>query len=137
MALRFVSVYKVRGYEKHLYALLKERPALMSISHRQMPSFSQHCRFVRSKPYKEWCFILKDGLRVGTIYLSRMNEIGIFLFKFHRHKKIETQAVKAFIATHRKLNLLANVSPGNREYARLFRAMGFKQVQNTYSLSPL
>ena len=134
MSLRFVSVYKVRGHEKLLYALLKERPASMNISHRRMPSFAEHRRFVRSKPYKEWFWVQKDGETVGSVYLSRQNEIGIFFFKKFRKKKLQIETLRAFITQRRKLRLLANVSPKNKSYAGVFRSLGFKVVQHSYCL---
>ncbi len=134
MALRFVSVYGVRGHELLLYTLLKERPAYMNISHQSMPSFANHCRFVKSKPYKEWCLVKNGDETVGSIYLSKQNEIGIFFFKKFRQKKLQVETLREYISKHRKLRLLANVSPKNKLYADVFRSLGFKLVQYSFCL---
>ena len=135
-AVRFVSVYRISTREKILYGLLKERPAYMNISHNHLPSFAGHCRFVRSKPYKEWYFIKKEGNLVGSIYLSLLNEIGIFLFKEFCGSGLEKEALQIFIAKRHRSRLLANVSPKNKAYTRLFQGLGFKHIQNSYCLKP-
>lgn len=134
MALRFVSVYSVTGHELLLYTLLKERPAFMNISHQRMPSFANHSRFIRSKPYKEWCLVKKGDETVGSVYLSKQNEIGIFFFKRYRQKKLQVETLRKFISKHRKLRLLANVSPKNKLYSGVFRSLGFKLVQYSFCL---
>ncbi len=136
VAICFKSVYNTRGCEKILYCLLKERPRSMNISHQRMPLFSEHRRFVRSKPYKEWYFITKQKNIIGSIYLSYLNEIGIFLFKQFRGKGLEEQVLQNFIASRRRLRLLANISLNNRLYMKLFRSLGFRHIQNTYCLKP-
>ena len=137
MRLRFVSVYQVPNHEALLYRLLKERPRSMTISHKRMPTLAEHRKFVRLKPYGEWNFILQDKTILGSIYLSNLNEIGIFLFKTFRGGMLETKVVREFIARRRTLRLLANVSPKNSRYARIFRGLGFKLIQHSYCLEPL
>lgn len=132
--IRFVSIYNTAGFEQILHRLLKERSQYMNISHKRVPSFAEHCRFVRSKPYDEWCFIMNEGTILGAIYLSRLNEIGIFLFKAFRGKGLEKEALKFFIAKHRKRRLLVNVSPKNKCYERIFQNLGFTYIQKTYCL---
>ncbi len=131
---RFVSVYRVPGREEILYRLLKERPRRMNISHERLPAFSDHSRFVRSRPYKEWCFIQIKNEIAGAVYLSRLNEIGIFLFEKFRRQKLEKEAVKSFIAKRRQTRLLANVSPANAYYRNIFKSLGFRLIQHSYCL---
>jgi RimJ/RimL family protein N-acetyltransferase len=121
---------------KILYDLLKDRPRYMNISHKRVPSFSQHCQFVRSKPYKEWFFIVMGKKNIGSIYLSLANEIGIFLFKKFQGKGLEREILKKFIFGRRKLRLLANVSLKNKFYQNLFQSLGFRHIQNSYCLEP-
>ena len=66
---------------KFLFEILEEREQKVNISHRKMPTFEQHKKFVASKPYSKWYIILQGIKKVGTIYLSKQNEIGLFLKK--------------------------------------------------------
>ena len=53
------SVYLVSEAVVFLYALLEERTPEMSISHKAMPTFQQHARFVRDIPYAAW-YLVRD-----------------------------------------------------------------------------
>ena len=76
---------------KFLFELLKERDPKANISHKKMPSYATHVKFIKSKPYTKWYVILNFKQKVGSIYLSKNNEIGILrtshignLFDFRR-----------------------------------------------------
>ena len=43
-----------------LYDLLLERDPKANISHKKMPTFTEHLKFVKSKPYSKWYVILKE-----------------------------------------------------------------------------
>ena len=47
-----VPVSEERNAATFLYDLLKERTPTVSISHKALPSFKEHCRFVASHPYR-------------------------------------------------------------------------------------
>ena len=64
-----------------LFDLLKERDPSTNISHKKMTTHDEHVKFVRAKPYSKWYIIFKSKQKVGSIYLSKNNEIGIFLSK--------------------------------------------------------
>ena len=131
-AIRFISVYKFPEHVEILFNLLKERPVHMNISHEHMPSMQQHRRFVNSRPYKRWYLILSNKNVLGSIYLTKINEIGLFLFK--PFSGMETQVLKNFIAKRRGAKFLANISPKNKRYKRIFQSIGFQHIQNTYCL---
>lgn len=116
-----------------LFRLLEEREPVESISHRGMPSFAQHCEFVRSRPYLAWYLIEADGEIVGATYLSHQREIGISIFLTHRRKGYARQAIKLLMERHPG-RFLANVNPANRKSIELFASFGFNHLQNTYSL---
>jgi RimJ/RimL family protein N-acetyltransferase len=124
--------------------LLKERDETTNISHKGLPDFEAHRAFVESKPYADWCFIevdhWKDGdcfdLVVGACYLSKQDEIGVFIFKAHQGKGYGWRAVKALIDKHGPRRYLANINPRNERSAELFSRMGFKLIQHTFELAP-
>ena len=51
---------------------------------KKMPTFPQHKKFVLSKPYSKWYVIYQNSIKIGSIYLSKEDEIGIFLLKKYR-----------------------------------------------------
>ena len=62
-----------------LYDLLKERKPNVNISHEKMPTYVQHIKFIESKPYSKWYIIKFGNKKIGSVYLSKQNEIGIFI----------------------------------------------------------
>lgn len=131
----FKDVYKTPGALEILFALLKERQPDTNISHRRMPSWTEHARFVRSKPYRFWHFIHvpKEKKPVGAVYLSKMNEIGLFIFKKHRGKGRGEAVLSCLLKKYAvKGRLLANINPKNKKSIRFFQRAGFAHIQNTY-----
>lgn len=99
-----------------------------------MPTYDEHIKFVKSNPYSKW-YIIKIGARkVGSIYLTKQNEIGIFLIKNLHHKGIGTHALKLLMEKNPGLRYLANISPKNKESINFFKKNGFKLIQYTYEL---
>ena len=57
---------------KFLFDLLKERDSRANISHKKMPTYVEHTKFIKSKPYSKWYIIFKSKQKIGSIYLSKM-----------------------------------------------------------------
>jgi RimJ/RimL family protein N-acetyltransferase len=129
------DVYKTSGSIETLYELLKERDDTVNISHKELPSFCYHVMFVEHRPYAKWFLIMAEGERVGSIYLSRQGEIGVFIFKAHQGKGYGTAAIKALMAQEPGHRFLANVNPANDRSADLFKGLGFKLIQHTYEVT--
>ena len=129
---------KLRSVKKNdclfLYNLLKERDSKANISHKKMPSFEQREIFVDSKPYSKWYVIVESEEEVGSIYLTKNNEIGIFLKKNIQGKKIGEKALKLLMEKNSNSRYLANVNPKNEKSIRFFKNNGFKLIQQTYEL---
>jgi len=117
-----------------LYELLKERDSRANISHKKMPSIKQHEKFIQSKPYSKWYIIQNSNKDVGSIYLSKNNEIGIFLIKKNQSRGIGFNALKLLIKKNPKIRYLANVNPKNKKSIEFFKKNGFKLIQYTYEL---
>ena len=43
-----------------------------------MPTYAQHIKFIESKPYSKW-YIINFNQKIGSAYLSKQNEVGIFI----------------------------------------------------------
>ena len=121
-----------RLYYAFLYVLLKEREPSQNISHGVMPSFIEHVKFVESNPYKVWYAILLDAFPIGSIYLTKKNEVGIFIKKEMQGMGWGRRALKMLISKHGKLRYLANINPKNKRSIKFFEKHGFKLIQYTY-----
>ena len=117
-----------------LYDLLKERDPRVNISNKKMPTFPQHEKFVLSKPYSKWYIIQNFENDVGSVYLTKDNEIGIFLKKKILGKGIGANTLKLLIEKNPKSRYLANVNPQNKKSIQFFKNNGFKLIQYTYEL---
>jgi len=121
---------------KFLYNLLKERDSNVSISHKKMPTYSEHIKFVASKPYFRWYIIEYDNKKSGSIYLSKNNEIGVFVKKSFRGNKIGENAMRLLIEKYPKSKYFANINPKNKKSIKFFKKFKFKLIQHTFELVP-
>lgn len=119
-----------------LYELLKDRNPKANISHKKMPTFSEHTKFVCSKPYKSWYVVLMNKQKVGSVYLSKQYEIGIFLLKEFQKLGIGKTILQLLISKNPQYRYLANVSPKNYESIKFFKNNNFKLIQYTFELIP-
>jgi len=119
---------------RFLYNLLRQRDPQANISHKKMPTYSQHVKFVMSKPYSYWYTIRKKNSKIGSIYLSKQNEIGIFLDKKFFNKGVGTEALKLLIKKHPRERFIANINPNNKKSIKFFKKHGFKLIQYSFEL---
>ena len=105
-----------------------------------MPTYQEHEKFVNTKPYQAWYLILNadiqldDYIPVGSIYLSKQREIGIFIFNEYKGQGYAEAACKQLIDKWPG-KFLANVNPENIPSIELFKKLGFNQIQVTYALN--
>lgn len=121
---------------KFLYRHLKERNPKVNISHKKMPTYSEHVKFVLSKPYSKWYVILYKNKKIGTIYLTKMNEIGIFLKKETQDTGLGQKSLELLMELNPRTRYIANVNPKNKKSTQFFKKNNFKLIQHTYELEP-
>ena len=119
---------------RFLFNLLKQRDSKSNISHKKMPTYYEHVKFVKSKPYSKWYIIQKSKIKIGSIYLSKNNEIGIFMNERFQREGIATKALELIINKNPRSKYLANVNPKNLRSAKFFKKNNFKLIQHTYEL---
>jgi RimJ/RimL family protein N-acetyltransferase len=120
---------------KFLYNQLKERESKINISHKKMPTFEQHSKFVMSNPYSKWYIIMYKNKKIGNTYLTKTNEIGIFILKSIRIKGIGKTVLEFLMKMNPRSRYLANVSPKNKKSQDFFKKNNFKLIQYTYELT--
>ena len=117
-----------------LWDLLAERPAAANISHREMPTWTAHENFVKHHPYRCWKLIETPHGIVGAVYLTMANEIGVGVFHWARGQMYGPKAIALLMDEYGPKKYLANIAPGNEASITMFEKLGFKHVQNTYTL---
>ena len=123
---------------KILYKLLKKRK--FKISHKTIPSYENHKKFVYSNPYRKWFLIKFDESYLGNFYLTYQNIIGINLINYDDNAQllsilkfiIEKYKPLKEIPSIRNSNFLINTSPSNLELNKKLKKMGYQVIQNTY-----
>lgn len=132
--MRLVDVYQTTDAPRHLYELLGEREPHHNISHKAMPTWQEHLQFIDSRPYLAWYLAeVADVGCVGSCYLSRGREIGIFVYKRHRGKGYGVGIGRMLWSQHPG-RLLCNLNPDNMASRRMVERIGFRPLQVTYSL---
>jgi predicted acetyltransferase len=120
---------------RFLYNQLKERESKINISHKKMPTFEQHSKFVMSNPYSKWYIIMYKNKKIGNTYLTKTNEIGIFVLKSVKIKGIGKIVLQFLMKINSRSRYLANVSPKNKKSQDFFKKNNFKLIQYTYELT--
>jgi len=117
-----------------LFELLKERNPTINISHRVMPSLEEHTKFVENYPYTKWYIAYSDSRSIGSIYISKQDEIGIFIKKEFQKLGLGTKMIQELIKKHPRKRYLANINPENKSSIIFFENQGFKLIQFTFEL---
>lgn len=134
MGVKSIELKSIRKNDcQFLYDLLLKRKSIENISHKIIPSFKQHEKFVNSKPYKKWYVIIHDSKKIGSIYLSYQDEIGIQMIK-DIAKSIQKQAIDILIKKNPRKRYLVNINPHNKKKILFFKKNNFKLIQYTYEL---
>ena len=115
-----------------LYELLKQREGRVNISHRSSPTWEEHLSYIKNHSYKSWDIIWIENNRIGNIYLTQRDEIGIFIDNKFQTRGYGSQALKQFMEKNGKKRYLANINPTNYKSIQFFGKHGFIHIQNTY-----
>ena len=118
-----------------LYELLDRRKSTESISHKKMPNLKQHEKFVLSRPYTKWYIISYNNKKLGSIYLSKQDEIGIHMNKNSAEMEIMMLAIEILTKKNPRKRYLVNVNPKNTKLMQLMKKCGFKLIQHTFELA--
>ena len=117
-----------------LYELLKNKDPNANISHKKMPSYDEHVEFVMSKPYTNWYIIECDKKNVGSIYLSKQDEIGISIDNDYEYDKIARPALKLLVKLNPRKRYLVNVSPDDIRSQEFLLKNGFTGLEYVYEM---
>ena len=117
-----------------LYDLLKNKDPNANISHKKMPSYDEHVEFVMSKPYTNWYIIEYEKKKVGAIYLSKQDEIGISVNNDYEYDQIVKPALKLLMKLNQRKRYLANTSPKDVRSQEFLLKNGFIGLEYVYEM---
>ena len=60
---------------KELFRQLSTRA--FNISHKELPTYEEHKKYVTYHPYRAWFIIWKDEVALGNVYIQNDNSIGL------------------------------------------------------------
>ena len=115
-----------------LLDLLKQREGTVNISHKSLPDWEEHIQYVKKHDYQSWDIIWVENTRIGNIYLTKNDEIGIFIDKKLQFHGYGSKALEEFMKKNGKKRYLANINPTNYKSIQFFGKHGFIHIQNTY-----
>src|SRR4029077_21209232 len=151
MNLRFADIRKHPSGIELAWQLLMERPPEANISHREMPTLEEHAKYVTTQPYRVWLVVESDVIHgeeypfrelIGTIALTKQNEIGVGILKAHQRMGYARDAIRLVMSLYPPLTgeigvrpgcYVAHVAPLNWASHNLFNKLGAKIIQATYS----
>jgi RimJ/RimL family protein N-acetyltransferase len=71
---------------------------------------------------------------VGACYISKNNEVGLFISIDEQGKGYGTAALREMLSLTKGIKLYANINPANDRSRRLFEGNGFRLIQQTFAL---
>ena len=87
---------------------------------------------ITKESYEEQIKLLDE--RIGSIYLSYQNEIGLFFKKEYSKTMIANYVLKIFMKKNPEQQYFVNINPRNKKSIKFFTKNGFKILQHTYKL---
>lgn len=118
----------------HLYEILKERDPAINISHRELPTYEQHCEFWRKKPYMWSQAIVSMDDFIGYVYLTDRKELGVHIKKEFQQKGIGTEVIKKVLKKFTG-DILINIAPSNSVALKIASKLNFEKIQFTFRRS--
>lgn len=122
---------------KFLFMLLQKRK--FYISHKNMPTWEDHEKFVKSKPYFKWFIILEDKIKIGSLYINHDNSIGLSLIEEKKllirniisiiENKFEPQQA---IKSSRPGKFFYNVNPNDEIFIKALKENGYQISQISF-----
>ena len=90
--------------------------------------------FCKSSPYQFWYIIYDNKIKMGTAYLSKLDEIAIHFLPNFKKEINYTKILKILIKKHPKSRYLVNISNKNKKLMKTYMKNKFKLIQYTFEL---
>ena len=116
---------------KFLFNHLKERDPRENISHKKMPTYDEHVKFVLSKPYSKWYIIFEKNKKIGSVYLTNADELGLHLKKEYFRESMLKEILECLMKNEQNKRFVFNVSPRNKKFMKFLQKNGYVISQQT------
>ena len=116
---------------KFLFNHLKERDPRENISHKKMPTYDEHVKFVLSKPYSKWYIIFEKNKKIGSVYLTKADELGLHLKKEYFRESMLKEILECLMKNEQNKRFVFNVSPRNKKFMKFLQKNGYVISQQT------
>ena len=141
-----------KSHVRFLWRLLRTRPPYARVSDKGKTTWKQHCFFVATHPYHDWCLIevAKTGFWwrpwskrwprfAGSVFLSQParpsvvgDELHVELSAKYRGTGIAAEALYHMMLKHPRQRYIANVATQNAASRKFFEKCGFRHCQDTF-----
>tara|TARA_Y100000589_G_C26951523_1_gene546687 strand:+ start:27 stop:455 length:429 start_codon:yes stop_codon:yes gene_type:complete len=122
-----------------LYELLAKRKH--KISHKEMPNYDDHRKFVSNHPYRYWYIIKTTNIPIGSFYIKSDNSVGINIIDESKeiieciinfiNANIEPNpSVKSMIPDY----FFVNIPSTNINLINIFENLNKKSIQSSYQI---
>ena len=88
-----------------------------------------------SKPYSKWYIIYRATEKIGSVYITKQDEIGIHFKEKNITNKICSKVLKMIIKKNPRDRYLININPSNTKMKKFLKNEGFELIQHTYEIS--
>lgn len=141
MELTFEHIIPTTAQIETLYEQLKSRD--YSISHKTIPTFSEHARFVKHHPYREWFILKTANTTLGNVYIQFDNSVGVNCntsIKSDEIRYILDYVCSSYdpmpaIPSVRSENFFLRVALKNKLLQQKLKNIGLEEVERTFLLS--
>ena len=132
------SIVPTENQTKELFHQLKQRAH--SISHRTIPAYEDHYKFVNNNPYRAWFIIKVTNQVIGNIYVHFDNSIGLNCNTSITELQIKSTLKKLYLKLRplkakpsvRFGGYFLNVSSSNTDLQNKLIKIGLKESQRSY-----
>ena len=119
--------------DSFLYGLLRERYAhehsnIPGMASKQLPSYEQHCEYLRGNPYRRVEIVVVDGQSAGLMYLTHGNVGGCFILDAFAGRGLALSACYTFFKGE-SYPVIAHFNSANRAGYRTADRLGWTLVR--------
>jgi asparagine synthase (glutamine-hydrolysing) len=110
---------------KFLYELLQNKNKFQNISHKKIPTYDEHVKFIMQEPYTNWYIITSVFGKIGAVYLSKNNEIGLNISKKYDSYFIKKEVFQQIMEKNPREKFFVNINPKNNQMREFLEKFNF------------
>ena len=122
-----------------LYELLIKRKH--NISHKEMPTYDDHRKFVNNHPYRYWYIVISNKIPIGSFYIKFDNSIGLNILEeskeiienilnFINSNMEPIESIKSMIPDY----FFVNIPSSNINLIKIFKDLNKKSIQASFQI---